>query len=822
MRTDLVGTRAAQPPLPPVATDAPARAEPPAAFPSWPEIFPPTRTILPLGEDPEFKTASPSMVRGLFVELATVAAALAGRQDPHGPARIHADVLRIAGSVRLSVTSLEIHARRIEVAVGGRLAVFRAKDQPASACELALHAGELVVAGGAPLEIDFLGATELVAPEDVPGHVRLKSTLSGSRDVVEGERGTEIVPGDGLQGVLQLSTAKRLPWLPGRPGVDLVALALEMARWVNRCHAREGGDASLAAESAALIERLRGARRHVRFVPYLRWTEYDELARQTADALVHVEARSQRLFDRSEDRGRRKEAAQDLLKHYANATQLSARLRDQAKEEMDRAGEVARASADKLEKASDDVKAAKAAFDAGVKAKEHEQLVKGILGIIGAVGALALGIVVACTGNPAGAAAAAGAAEAVGAAAQQVSKLKQIIDRIAKAIEAIKKAVDAVSALAKAYAFVSKEVGIYSKCQELKTWGKKDVTEDAPVPADWEAFTVDMGVLLEEPIELEIAGAREYLAALEKLSIRAKDAIDTGFQFARCAQVYQQRLWEMERDRQDVGLVEERLDLVVKQGDPDLVTRMFFERLGDQLKQTLAQAIDKLGDALRYYALTEPSITPDLTLSAAELEAQLATAKGELEAARERFRPPPASFGPIVQTVTAERTLERFRAERKLSCAISLESPGFQGFDRIRIGEIRVWLVGKGLDEQVIKIAIATSGSYLDRLGTGLFEFAAEPLDRRFWYRHARWGKDLDHHGEPVTIEARANDAEQSYFEPTPFTTWEISVPETLNKDLPLERVTEIGLEFWGSYIGSSLLRGALAPSRPPLKITIL
>ena len=78
--------------------------------------------------------------------------------------------------------------------------------------------------------------------------------------------------------------------------------------------------------------------------------------------------------------------------------------------------------------------------------------------------------------------------------------------------------------------------------------------------ADWDAFTVEMRAIFKDPIDAEIEGAGEYLAALEKLAIRAKDVMDTALHLAHCQQFCLQRQWEMERDQRDLEIAQQRID----------------------------------------------------------------------------------------------------------------------------------------------------------------------------------------------------------------------------------------------------------------------
>lgn len=788
-------------------------------FPAWSDRFPPTRVLVPLAEDRAFTTLTPGIVRGLFVVLDEVLALLAQRVAPDAALAIHADVLRIQAPARLTLGALDIHARRIEVAAGASLSlVTPTQDEPLD-CRLALQAEELAfeTADGG-LRVDFLGVTQVFTAADAPCRINLQAgveavdsaTEGAQTERIDGRVSLDLVPGDALQAELALLTARSLQFQRGRHAHGARELALQMARWVNRCQARVGGDVRLAAASAVLINRLRDAQPQLHFVPALRGTEYYELAQDTAAALAAVEARCERFFDRDAHIGERRQDATDMLARYENDRVRSQKLLEQARKEMDKALAGQEASARALEKQRAELAAAQARFEEGRKKKEAEIKREAIAGIVLAVVAIGVGVAAACTGNPAGAAAAAGAVEGAGKAAQAAGRLARLVARIAKAIEAVDKLIGALKAIKSVYDFVDRQAELGPRIEQMQTLPDKAAPADALTAADWDAFCIDMRALFEDPIELGIDGAREYLATLEKLAVRGKDAIDTGLHYAHCALIHHQSEWELERDQADIDVVRSRVAQLDASRGPDFRLMLFYERQHAQLKLQLIQAIDDLGAALRYYALREPELAPSITDSAADLQALLARARAQLVDARARFPAPPSAWQPLAYRIWAHDAVARLRTEGRLSWTIS--PANFRGSDRIRINDIRVWLVAPELGQHEVTIAIGSSGVYHDRLEGEQFEFVTEPLRRSFAYLHDPHGEAHDHKGTAVRITRAANDAENAYFEPTPFTTWEISLPKGYNHGVPLDKLSEIGLEFRGSHIGNLTVRAA--PSR--------
>lgn len=772
-----------------------------APFPDWSTVYPPVHSVLSLESDPEFQIVLPTRIRGLFVALNTLLPHIEARKNPRGPVEIHADVLRIEGEVNLNVSALSIHARRIE-APPGALLIFGSPDEEpdGSVRTLKIDASEVAGRSATPsLAIDCFGLRQTFEPG--PGGsgftVRFQQGDAGETRLSASHR--PVSPCDPLMGALLLMAAKALVWGPSDAHGSR-ELAIHITQWVRRTSLSAGGEPSLLAESTTLAERIRKRDGALHFVPTLRRESYFKLAQVTAQALESVERQYDKFFDRQLGIDARMEAARQMLEHYRSTETHSQNLLEQTRTEMEKAAQANEAAARKMDAQLGVLDTAKEAFEAGVEAKKAQLEREAVLAIAFAVVSLGVGIAVACTGNPAGAAAAASGAEKAKSVGEKVSRLKKIMEKIAKAMEAIQKLKAALEKMKALYDAIQNHMETRRIVDELS-----DVVDDRAAPpaamtgADWDVFTVDMRSLFETPISLEIEGARDYLKALEIVAIRGKDCIDSGFYFSDCARRYQERLWACERDRRDMDRIETLMDAIEGSAGPGFEMLFFYEQLRVRLKLRMIQAVETIGDAFRYYALREPTTRTSVTDSGAQLARSLADAEFELTHAREQFAAPPGTWGPTVYRVWAGESLARLKAERTFSWTLSQKN--FRGFDRIRIEEIRVWLIGAMPGREGIQVRIATSGVYQDRLGGRMFSFAGPPLKRSFAYRPDPNGSERDYQGNPVTITARADDTEKAFFQPTPFTTWELSLPEPLNPGLALDNVSEIGLEFLGSYI---------------------
>jgi hypothetical protein len=144
-------------------------------------------------------------------------------------------------------------------------------------------------------------------------------------------------------------------------------------------------------------------------------------------------------------------------------------------------------------------------------------------------------------------------------------------------MQAIAKLVKTVAALMAAAVLVNEHVETGAQLEDLESLLSKVATEETLTNPGWDLFSAEMRNLFRTPIEIGIDGAEDDLAALEKLAIRGKDTIDTGFRYERCVQAYHRRLWESERGRQVIEVASREPERLCKQQPPSLRMMMFYE-----------------------------------------------------------------------------------------------------------------------------------------------------------------------------------------------------------------------------------------------------
>ncbi len=793
-------------------------------FPDWPSIVPDSAAPLALGDDPDFLQSQPSIARGCFVRLDEVAAAAAKRSQATAELAVFADVLRIEGPVGFALHRLTLHARRIEVGAGASLGVEPPAQPPTGdpaevaqavnptdgACRLAIRADEWAFEATAThLPLDFAGVPHALAATPAGGGIDAVLAADGSVDLREV---ATTAPGDALTGQITLAAARRLVHCPRLDEAWTRALPLKIADWV----ARTGADSLLRSDAAAFASYLRSPLGRRPFVPYLRLAEYGELARVTQTALQASELACRQLLDRALAIDDRKQAANDLLAHYGHAKAYAGQLLQQAAADAQRASQATQRAQAMVDERRSEVEAARKAFEAGIAAKKAELERKAVLAIVGGVLALGAGIAMVCVAGPAGApAAAAGAAQIANAGAQtarQVNRLVELLKTIAKVLDAIHKMKGYYALLKSAFDAVNDPLVARQRAEAAGLGLPQPLApEDVMGAADWDEFMVALDASFAPALEQGVAGAADFLLALKKLAIRGKDLVATQAQLDRAQQRFQQCLWQTLRDDADLADMRARIAALDAQRGPGAVLLAYYAQLRDQLKFRLIHAIGQMAEAYRYVALAEPPFEPDVGASGADLARMLADMQQALVAAKER-RGPVSDWGPEGLVEQSPEALGGLRRTGSLSWVVGADN--FDGLDRVRVRDIRVWVHSAAAAPARLHVTIETSGEYLDRRSGERFDFAAWPLQRSFRYEPDPHGVERDPWGQPVRITLRANDAEGDYFEPTAFTTWTISLPERLNPGLDRHTVDALVLEFIGTAMSAPVTTGGVRATR--------
>jgi hypothetical protein len=774
-------------------------------WPDWASILPDDGAPLPLDQDPDFLGAPEPCVRGAFVRLDGLPAALARRQQPQAPVAVHADVLRIESPLVFEVRALTVQARRIELGPQAAL-VLRAPAGSDPACRLSMRADEWAFATEGDAHSVALSVADLPFdfwPGPPGGGLDIRVAADGSVDLHE--LATPIA-GDALAGQIVLATAQRLPHCPRLPAAAREALPRQMAAWI----ARTGGDPLLRADAQAFVARLATARGRRPFVPYLKLSEYESLAGSTLTALQAVDDERRRLFDRQLGLQDQQRAGEHLLAHYRNAHRYADQLLDQAAADMARAADALARAQDLLQARSTEVQAAQKRFEQGLEERRQALERQVVWTVLGGLALVAVGVATVWFTGPAGAATAAtgatAAAKAGAEAAEQLGRLARLLAMIGRVVEVIQKIKGFYEGLKQVYDALHDPIAARQRAEAAAAHLPPPLDpEDLMGDAEWREFDAALEGAFQPALDEGIAGAAELLLAMRRLAIRGQDLVASQQVLDRSQQTLQQRLWQHLRDEADIADMQQRLSAITEQAGPGRVLLAYHGQLRDRLRFRLVHAIAQLSDAYRYETLSEPSFQPDLSAGSAELAAMLSDVRQRLVTARER-RGAVGSWHnePLVERSSA--ALAGLQRSTALSWVVGLEN--FRGLDRVRVQDVRVWFDGAAGTER-FHVVIETPGDYVDRRAGTQHEFASWPLRRSFLYSLDARGTDRDAWGRPARITLHADDAEGDFFEPAAFSTWTISLPADFNPGLDLQAITGVALEFSGTAQGAVTLRGA-------------
>ena len=135
------------------------------------------------------------------------------------------------------------------------------------------------------------------------------------------------------------------------------------------------------------------------------------------------------------------------------------------------------------------------------------------------------------------------------------------------------------------------------------------------------------------------------------------------------------------------------------------------------------------------------------------------------------------------------------KTKNETTISIPLDSEEFQRFYRVRIEVIKVILNGAISTSQFLEVEVENHGLVEDRLCDKKFVFVGDK-----WNRTIRYKPDIS----IIKYEVKGNvhgEFSQSFNNPTPFSTWRISISDKDNPGLDLNGLTSIELIFSGSFM---------------------
>ena len=556
-------------------------------------------------------------------------------------------------------------------------------------------------------------------------------------------------------------------------------------------------------------------------MPYLERTVYADLAGKFAAEAATLEAEYRALSTQKVVDEQFIAQAKALLKNQASQGEYVKKLLAQAESNYDNAVAAVEAAQAKFKDAQSAAKIAESDFlTVGVPAWEEEKIIEAVISLGAAIISFGVSIAAVLEGGGAGAAQGAGAAvasvEQVKDAAAAGSELAKRAEQLEKALTALKKMIETLSAVysfAQGIARAAREIGnAQGIANELEGINLSSGGTDLTATYQWDVYRTAADAAIAGPIQQGVRYAEELKLAVDDVAIYGQALAAAQLAAITASQSYAAVAWQVQLGREQQQTLETYV-ASLEVGEQPLAAMMqqFYQRYIDAKSSVLA-AIEDYRASFYYWALEQSKTQVSLIEQVRGLEAGLgaltATELDEAEAL-ERFAPPPQEVASVKVAIEDPVVLAALRSNGIASWTIGLDQ-AFEGFDRVRLDCVRVWIEGaKPKPSSPVTVVMTTTGTYLDRLGGSRFQFMAKPLERTFAYEVTSHSKDPAWEFEDgsfglVEIDGRV-DAEvaYAYFRPTPFASWSISL-ENHNQGIDLSGVSRITMDFAGSAIGES------------------
>lgn len=773
------------------------------SFPDWISLYNNIQNIARIpGTASETITQNQAVIRDMYVNLGDVYNKLSTQGVNPSTVSIYADVVHIPANYRtvLNGTALIIAARRVEVVETAKVSLDYRNSQTA---KLIVYTNELVGSIQAVVitSTNPQGSIYRVEPVESKGVMiayRNGTPTRQSLDTLQGgvilEIGSEFYLS--LASIFQFATV-----LFDKEPI----IAHSMFKWISSSTAGVKNLEEMFLKSSSLQVMLESSSGNTTFVPYLSQTLYTNLAKAFVEVAKAYERQYERFSDKNEAIEARKEAAMLMLDHYRDTSEFADKLIVQAQSNFDNAVKALRTAESRLKSQEYNVDLAKVTFQYGLKEWQYDQKLQAVFQGIGAVLSFAAAIPALFAGHPEMALA---AVASVPATLQSVAKAMEMLANITSALQDI---VAASEKIKEASNNLSQAASVEQLMAEIGNIGNDDLSGSVY----WEKFQLEAERLLAEAINNNVPGARDYKLQLDILAIYGKSLSANQLAVVRISQ----ELVRLNLQKQVSKKQEQRLSDYVnglsasQQPNADMM-QMFYQRYLD-VKGALFIAFTNYSWAYKYWALRDSQLKPSIVNNVAELNNDLANIQRDYNIALERFNPPPQKFFNKTYSISAPEVLESLKQNKKATWPMTLDNPTFSGFGRVRLSTLRVWLEGARPQGKPIYISISNSGNYRDRFQGQNYQFTAAPLQRVFQYRvnSIREPRDPDwqfSNGEYGYVEVDGqvvDELQYAYFEPTPFSNWEISLPGLQNPSIDLSGVTQIVMEFAGSVIGSNTYR---------------
>ncbi|WP_105167875.1 hypothetical protein [Pseudoalteromonas sp. T1lg23B] len=429
-------------------------------------------------------------------------------------------------------------------------------------------------------------------------------------------------------------------------------------------------------------------------------------------------------------------------------------------------------------------------FSIGLTRWKHDQIIGAIINGLNASMSFAKGAASVSAGDPSGS-----SDILSGITLAQSSSVS-----LAKAMKSLSAMVDNLNAietqLGNLYSELNADLQVSEIVEKLQAMEAVSVRTELDLML-WDAFLAEASINIQTAISKGVAGASNYLAELNKLVIYSK----TLTQMKNTIAVEQAKYLDillMDKVNQNHA---QRLSSLIdnyhttEQGYDTLVKQI--ERELEQAKRPLFTTLQHYISAYEYWSLKQSNVTLSFGMSYAELLSYRSQIEHDYHQALLAFPRYPQTFSSIKLNIDNETQINRLKETRSLSFTVPLSQPEFAGLSRVRLSKVRAWIKGENIPLSTkLTLNIKNSGVYEDKYNGSTFRFAGKATKRGFQYYN--WAQ----YPEILIDGDVSNEFQFAYFEPTPFTQWQISLPnDGLNQNFQIQDIESVEIEFFGNAI---------------------
>ncbi|MEZ9346466.1 hypothetical protein AB4166_06295 [Vibrio splendidus] len=583
-------------------------------------------------------------------------------------------------------------------------------------------------------------------------------------------------------------------------------LSLDLINWVEQSLRYSGSVveddpilSDLYLQTVAFKQFISFSTKESHYVPYLDKVLYQDKYEAYLKAMVAYQAQWNIIQDRNTVIEDKIEAAKLALANIEDVLRAQTSIITQTQSNIDKIGD-SLTEVDSQYKAQELVTLdARTTYLVGVENWKTQQQLNAALAIFKAIAEIGSAVSGVFTGNLSG----------VNDLTEQLAKTPEALEKAKNLVTNIKSVTGIIDSVTKTISGISqltadiKSTIKFQKISEAMDGFNFNIPTINESNLAWDLMITEIRSNLRYADSLGIKGTRQYLLELEKQVLLGKAINITQLNFAQ----EQAKLVDLLLTNNVTINQQQRLNDAIGgyQVDTDSFDSIERElsRVLMHFKRPMYVALSNYVQAYEYWALKPSEITPSLNKSYLDYQFDLASIESEYVNALSSFQPAPQDFTIDNYTISSPEQLESFATTGQLNFSIPLEQVQLCSFDRVRLSTVRVFLEGENLPYgKQFNLRVSSSGNYADRYENQDYQFSSNPVSRAFYYR-------ID---DPTTNDisiisdgAVANEFEYAYFQPTPFTSWNVTLnnfdkTEQANNQY-LKNIEQIRVEFLGSGI---------------------